>query len=122
MKKHSSVKGIILYLLGLGICTVPVVVAILSYFPLWAKAKDGSAVSGIVLILLLLAFKPIFNLLKKAFKTSAAYTMWLVVFVVFFALSRIADQITVISFVGLVSNALGALVIRLSCICEKRGA
>ena len=35
--------------------------------------------------------------------------MWLVSFLIFFCLSRIADEMTVISFVGFVGNLIGAL-------------
>ena len=42
-------------------------------------------------------------------------------FVLFFVLSKIADEMTVIAFVGFVSNLLGALLFKLSGLKKVRG-
>ena len=38
----------------------------------------------------------------------SSYVMWLLLFLLFLGLSRIADQMTVISFVGFISNLIGS--------------
>ncbi len=40
--------------------------------------------------------------------------MWFLCFALFFSLSKIADEMTVISFVGFVSNLIGAGVFKLA--------
>ena len=40
--------------------------------------------------------------------------MWFCAFVIFLILSRIADEVTVISFVGFVTNLIGAIFFRLA--------
>jgi nicotinamide riboside transporter PnuC len=39
----------------------------------------------------------------------SSYFLWLILFLLFFALSKIADQMTVISLVGFIGNLLGAI-------------
>ena len=94
---------------GLFISVVPVLVAILSYFPEWQERKNGSLMAGFVLLLILLALVPLFNVIKAALRTPSAKALWFIMFVLFFALSRIADEMTVISFVGFVTNLVGAI-------------
>ena len=109
MKRPSSIKGICLYLFGLFLCTGPVMIAVLAYFPLWRESGGGKVISGGALLLLIAAWVPVTKLLRRIFSSPASYTMWLVIFLVFFALSAIAEQVKVISFVGFMGNALGAL-------------
>jgi Co/Zn/Cd efflux system component len=40
--------------------------------------------------------------------------MWFAVFIVFLTLSSIAQEMTVVAFVGFVSNLVGALIFRLA--------
>ena len=117
MKAKTSVKSTLFFILGIVLSVVPVLSAIASYFPVWCKAGDGSAVSGGVLILLLLAAVPIFKLVKKYLASPAAYILWLVLFLIFFMLSKIADEMTVISFVGFIGNLLGAVAFKLARRC-----
>ena len=112
-------KRILLFLIGLAVCTLPVLIAAFSYFPTWTERGDGSVISGILLLIVILAATPIFKALKMLFRSPAAYLMWLVAFAIFFSLERIAHEMTVISLVGFISNLCGALIFRL-CAKEKR--
>ena len=112
-------KKIFLFVIGLAICTLPVLIAALSYFPTWRERGDGSVISGILLLIVILAAAPIFKALKMLFRSPAAYLMWLVAFAIFFSLERIAHEMTVISLVGFISNLCGALIFRL-CAKETR--
>ncbi len=120
MKQTLKSRNILLYLLGLAISVIPVSAAIISYFPIWAEVRNGSVISGISLVLLLIAAKPIYNHLKMSIRSPSAYMLWLSVFVLFFLLSRIADEMTVIAFVGFVSNALGAVLFKMSGLYTKK--
>ena len=106
--------------LGLIFSILPVVAAILTYFPIWKERGGGAVLSGFALLLCLLAFSPLFRLMKMILKSPSAYTMWFIVFIVFFMLSKIADEMTVIAFVGFVGNLIGSLFFRAARRGERR--
>ena len=106
LKRHA------LTLIAILVSVAPPSAAILLYFPVWEKAGAVSVVSGFGIFLLTLASVPIFRLIKARFKSPSAHVMWLVLFIIFFALSRIADQMVVISFVGFVSNFISSFIFR----------
>ena len=97
-----------LHILGILLCTLPPAICTLCYFPLWTQSSEKTLAGG-VLILLLLSAYPILKLIRKRLSSAASYVIWLVIFVSFFLLSRIADEMTVISFYGFVGNLLGAV-------------
>lgn len=109
-----KLRGFILYLLGLAVCTVPVLCTAIAYFPEWVERSDGSAISGFFLLILILAAAPIFKALKMIFHSPASYVMWLLAFLLFFSLEKIAHEMTVISLVGFVSNLVGALLFKIA--------
>jgi hypothetical protein len=113
MNKHSP-RAFILSLCGVTVCSLPVFLVAASYFPAWVERGDGSAVSGMFLLLFILAATPIFKALKMIFHSPASYAMWLVSFLLFFSLEKIAHEMTVISLVGFLSNLCGALLFRLA--------
>ncbi len=112
--KASAAKHIILKAAGIAFCTLPVMLAVLFYFPVW-RARGGEAViSGFTLFLLLLCFVPMFKTMKKILHSPSAYTMWFIAFIAFFILSSIAEEMTVISFVGFIGNLIGAVFFKIS--------
>ena len=110
----GSFSRFLLRALGLALCVIPVAVSILCYFPVWRAEGGEVLLSGIAVLLLSLAFLPLYKLLSHHLRSPAAYTVWLIAFLLFFALSRIADEMVVISFTGLVGNVLGAILFRLA--------
>lgn len=109
---EGKLKRRILRIIGLLFCTVPPVSATLLYFPLWRERGGAAALSGFTLLLILLSLLPTFNTLKRILRSPAAHTMWFLVFIAFFLLSKIADEMTVISFAGFIGNLIGALFFR----------
>lgn len=107
-------KAALLYILGLASCTVPVILVAISYFPVWLERGNGSAISGFVLLVFILAAAPIFKAVKMLFRSPAAYVMWLVFFLLFFSLEKIAHEMTVISLVGFLCNLGGALLFKIA--------
>lgn len=112
-EKKTNLYGVLLYALGLIICIAPPAVATLTYFPFW-RDSDEKAIAGGVLLLLILSAYPLFKWMKRHFSTVASYVLWLILFLLFFSLSKIADEMTVISFIGFVSNLIGALIFYIS--------
>jgi len=113
--------GIALKTLALLLSTVPVAAATLSYFPLWRKEGSLAMISGIVLFLLLLSAVPLIKLIKRYFASPTATTMWFLMFIIFFALSKIADEMVVISLVGYLGNLAASFLWRLSGGVKREG-
>lgn len=105
-----------LHIIGILLCIVPPAVCTLMYFPLWKTVGYEHCIAGGTALLLALSVLPIYKLIKSRLSGVSSYMMWLILFLLFFALSRIAEQMTVICFVGFVGNLLGAICLRI----EKR--
>ena len=106
--KTNPTKRLLYNALGLAISIIPVSLAILSYFPAWAKRDDSSLLSGVSLVLIAIAMVPLYKHLRQTLRSPSAPLMWFFSFAVFLLLSRIADEMTVISFVGFITNLIGS--------------
>lgn len=105
----------ILYNLTGVLCSVlPPVIATLSYFPLWQTRDAETVVSGVSALLLVCAALPLIRILVAKMKTPSATVLWGILFVLFFSLCRVAHEMCVISFVGMVGGAVGSVFFRLS--------
>lgn len=104
--------NIYLHILGYLLCIVPPLVCTLTYFPIWESAS-GFKLNALCVIFVILAVFPLIRLIRRLLKSDATYILWFILFISFYALSRIADEMTVISFVGFTSNSLGSLLMRL---------
>ena len=113
MNKKNG-KHLALVAAGLVFSIIPVAVSILLYFPVWNDRGAAAVLSGTSLLLLLLAAVPLFKLIRKSFSTPSAYVMWLIGYVIFFMLSEIAKDMTVICLVGFISNIVGAVFFKLA--------
>ena len=98
-----------LHIIGFLLCVVPPAVCTLLYFPLWKEAGYASCIAGGTALLLALCVIPLYKMIRKGLMSFSSYMMWLILFLLFFALSKIGDQMTVISFVGFIGNLLGAI-------------
>ena len=114
MKKRLPLPiNLLLWLLGVLLSIGSPLIATLSFFPLWVAKGGEVMVSGFTLLLLLLCALPIYRLIKKGISSPSGITLWLILFLLFFALSRIAEQMTVISLVGLIGNLCGGALFKL---------
>ncbi len=111
-------KRLIFTVIGAFLSAAVPIAVTLSYFPLWRESGEA-AISGISLLLLLIAAVPIFRIIKKILATPSAPVIWLLVFIAFLLFSRIANEVTVISFFGFISNAVGAIFFKLAAREEK---
>lgn len=106
-------KRLILHIIGLALCVLPPAICTLTYFPIWSAQGGGKTLAGGAALLLTICALPLFKLVRRLIASHACYLVWLFCFVIFFALSRIAEEMTVISFAGLVGNLAGAVIMRI---------
>ena len=111
---NNPTKRLLFSALGLIISIIPVAVSIFSYFPIWVAREDASIISGLSLVLTVLALVPFYRHVREYLRSASAPLMWFIIFAVFFMLSKIAKEMTVISFVGFVSNLIGSLFFKLA--------
>ncbi len=108
MKRNLFENGAILRLIGLMLCTFPVITSVILYFPLWNTKGDGAVVSGFSILLIIIALIPFFRFIKERISRISAPALWLALFLLFFTVSKIADEMTVISFIGFIGNLAGS--------------
>ncbi len=111
---NRKTKSIILFIFGLAVSIIPASAATLSYFPLWKERGNGALLSGFTLLLLLISSVPLWKFLKRILKSPSAWMLWLLIFIIFYFLSKISNEVTIISFVGFISNICGCLLFKLS--------
>ena len=70
--------------------------------------------SGIVILLLLLSALPLAKLIAHMLRSPSVIFIWGAIYLLFLALSAIADQVTVIAFYGLLGNIAGAVCFKIS--------
>jgi hypothetical protein len=107
-------KKRIFSILGLLFSTVPPLSAMISYFPVWAERGNTHVFCGFTLFLFFICVLPFYRRLKEIFKSPSVTTVWFLIFLVFFMLSKIADEITVIAFIGFIGNLIGSLCYRIA--------
>ena len=109
-----SLKALSLRLFALLVCTVPPIIATLSYFPIWRARGEGAALSGFTVLLLLISAYPLVKAVKRLLSSPSVFTVWLLLFLTFLIIRSIAYEMTVISFVGFVSNLIGACIFKIT--------
>ncbi|MBR2342727.1 MAG: hypothetical protein IKA64_00565 [Clostridia bacterium] len=109
MKRQTKSKSLALRALGMLLCTLPPALATVSFFPLWMSRGSESVLSGFTVLLLAICALPLWRALKRLLSSPSIHTVWLIFFLCFLLLSKIADEMTVIGFVGFISSSLGAI-------------
>ena len=111
----------IVYIALGALCSVlPPVVATLSYFPLWQARDAETVVSGISALLLVFSALPLVRILAAKMRTPSATVLWGILFLLFFSLCRIADEMCVISFCGMLGGGVGSIFFRLGRARDER--
>ena len=109
-----STKSLLLKAAGLIVSIAPVSIVVLNYFPLWKNRSPKALLSGFAVLLLLICFYPLVKAIKKYFHSPSVFTVWMFLFIAFILVESIAYEMTVISFVGMVSNLIGAVLFKLA--------
>lgn len=114
LKESSFRLGVLFRTLGVLCSVLPPLLAILCYFPVWLRRGGDYALCGFTAVLIILAFLPLLRLIRRAAASASAHTVWLVIFLLFLLVSRIADEMVVISFIGFIGNLVGAIMFKLA--------
>ncbi|MBR7095126.1 MAG: hypothetical protein IKC73_02795 [Clostridia bacterium] len=111
-------KRLVFRVLGYLFCLVPPVLAILERFPLWAREGGAPVVSGLALLLLLVAAIPLrrglLSLFRRFLASPSAFTVWGVLWLLCEWLGHIATAVADIALVATVSSFVGAVFFRLA--------
>ena len=102
-------KGNIVYYVGLAVSIAAPLVAAATQFPVWTENVEPTQISGMFVFVAILCMIPLFNHFKIALKSPSSALLWSIMFVVTWTLSKIIDQIVIVSLVGAVSNIIGAV-------------
>ncbi len=113
-QNNSTFVRFALHILALSLCILPPALATLYYFPLWQVRGGFALLSGGAVLLLTLSAIPLMKLITAKIRSAASYVMWSIIFIIFFLLREIADEMTVISFFGAVGNLAGALIFKIA--------
>ena len=105
-------KYAILNIIGTIFCVVPAAVCTLQYFPIWAAKGGEVVIPGITAVLLILCCIPFHRQIREYFKSPAAWTIWLIIFVGCFLFQRVIDSCVSIAFVGFIGNVIGAIIFK----------
>jgi len=105
--KHYKSKVFLLGFAGVLFCVVPPISVILLYFPLWQGKGYMQVISGLALVLIILAMIPFWKKIKEWIKSPDVFIMWAVLFVLSLLIQNIIDQMVVITFYGAVGNLTG---------------
>lgn len=103
-----------LKILSLCVSIIPPLAAVLMCFPVWLEQGSTKTVSGLCLLLICLCLIPFYRQIKEYFRSPSAVMIWLVICVAMTLIRNIMDQMLLVSYVALFSNALGSFIYNLS--------
>lgn len=84
--------------------------ATMCYFPIWVEKSAEATISGMFIFLALISMVPLFRIIKEKLKSPSAWMIWLILFVLFFALESIVSEVKIIALVGFAANLIGSLI------------
>jgi predicted ABC-type exoprotein transport system permease subunit len=111
----SKQKYYILRAMSWVLCFGVPIAVISFYFPLFVTKGVGEFMSGLAVMLLLLAAAPVLKYQKQFFKkTPAAWVIWGIIFILLYCLNKIIDQLIIVSAWGAVGNLIGGVIYKAS--------
>ena len=103
----NRTKGNIIKASAVAIDVVTPLIATLTQFPVWVEKSSKATVSGLVLVFAFLSCLPFIKQIKEYFKSPSIVIVWSVGLVLLVCLNNIINEMIVVCFAGLVSNAIG---------------
>ena len=95
-------------------------IAIFIQFPIWVDRSSGATVSGLAVLLMVIAAIPLKNKIKAWLKTPSIPVLWAVLFFASVVVVKILNEIIVVAFVGMVANIVGAAIDAIALLVERR--
>ena len=97
-------------ILGCAVCVIPPVIAILFCFPVWVDGGGQKTVSGIALLLFVLACLPFIKQIREYLRSPSVVVIWLIICAWLTVIRSIISEVVLVSYVALISNAVGTVV------------
>lgn len=110
----NTTKSKICKITAIGVDVAAPLAATISQFPIWVDKSSSATISGLFLVFAFLSSIPFMKQIKAYLKSPSAWSMWCIFLVLFIALRNIIDQMVIIALVGLLSNACGEGIYKLS--------
>lgn len=106
---NARVKAIILHIIGLLVCVVPPALATAEYFPI-ISAEPRKQISAFGVVLIAICCVPFWRSIKAFLRSPSAWKVWLVILIIFCAARSIADELIIISMIGLPAGLIGGAI------------
>lgn len=117
----NSTKGRIIKTSAIVLDVSVPLAATLTQFPIWVDRSSDATVSGLFLIFAFLSCLPFIKQIKAYFKSPAVWVVWTVLLILFICLRNIINEMIVVCFAGVISNAVGAGIYKMGTWVEARG-
>lgn len=114
-------KGKIIRYIAVGVDVLVPLGATISQFPVWVDRSAKATVSGLFVVFALLSCLPFWRQIKEYLKSPSIAVLWTVAFFLFLTLQSIIDEMVVVCFLGMISNAIGAGIYKIGAVIEKSG-
>lgn len=102
-------QGTILYYFGLAISVLAPLITAMTQFPIWVEKVPRSQLGIMFVFTALLSCIPFLKHIKMKLKSPSAVTVWVLIFVICWALNKIIEQLLIVAFVGMIANILGGI-------------
>lgn len=109
----NAVKSKIIKGCGITIDIAAPLIATISQFPVWIEKSASATVSGIFILMAFFSCIPLMKHIINFMKSPSIPIIWLIVFIMLYALNSIIDQMIVVAFVGVISNTIGTFIYKI---------
>ena len=116
----NTTKGRLLMALAVLLDVGAPLAATLTQFPIWIDRSAEATFSGMFVVLGFISILPFLKQIKAYFRSPAIWTVWLILFLLFFAMRSIVNEMIIVCFVGFVANLIGTIVYRMGKKISKR--
>ena len=118
----NKLKGRVIKAVALVFDILPPFIATLAQFPIWIEHSAEATLSGLVVVLAFISFIPLLKHIKSFIKSPSIVVLWLIGFLMLKVMQSIIDQMVVVCFVGLISNAIGMIIYKIGDAVSKKEA
>lgn len=120
---RKSTASMIIFAIGMLICTAVPAGVTLAYFPLWRQSISASPVrlaGGALVMVGICVLIPLCRWILPKLKQPAPVVMWTVAWMIFYAVRDIIASLTVIAFWGMLSSAVAAVLFGISAHLDRK--